>query len=401
MMRPSRLLALAVAVLAVSTALPAWAQTDPSEVSGNEMADGPWTGSFTAAGVETRSEGTVTATVTIEDSGTFSFTVAGGATSGTWSSTGTNVWHTDPGQPARLTGTSNLTSSGSLAGGRTNLTGTGTTSQSGTLVIESSGQVITRPISSNTSLTFSMTVTGASCEAAHGVLSGSFISGTFTAINGASFDGDQTQAESGARIEGMVEFLDRYSSYRDRMAWHDELRDAPEEFPRGEFMDLLAEAEAVLNELRNASNCLTMQVGSDVLERWDTAITRSVAEMITDAARYPLSSAMVRSLASAGLRTGAIGSGARNQAQAAATEEDLRSRVETIVNEHVEVTDECPTGCLRSSSELTTAMAVMGQMRWSVDVETGNGAFGGTYSAVSLSYAIDEPLPVRGLGLDG
>lgn len=144
MMRPSRLFALVAALLAVSFAVPAWAQTDPSEVSGNEMADGPWTGSFTAAGVENYAEGGVTATVTIEDSGTFSFTVSGGSTSGTWSSAGTNNWHTAPGQPATLTGTSNLTSSGSIAGDRTNLTGTGTTSQSGTLVIEASGRTITR-----------------------------------------------------------------------------------------------------------------------------------------------------------------------------------------------------------------------------------------------------------------
>jgi hypothetical protein len=247
-----------------------------------------------------------------------------------------------------------------------------------------------------------MTVTGASCEAAHGVLAGSFIRGTFTAINGASFDGDQTQAESGARIEGMAEFLDRYSSYRDRMGWNDELRDAPQEFPQGEFMDLLADAEAVLNELRNASNCLTIQVGSDFLERWDNLITESMAVMIDNAVRgYLLSSATVRSLVSAGLRMGAIGSGARNQAQAAATEEALRSRVEDIVNASVEISDECPTGCIRSSPELITAIGVMGQMRWSVDVETGNGAFGGTYSSSDLPYLIDEPLPLVVLELDG
>ena len=41
-----RLFAGVVGVVAVSLALPALAQTDPTGVSGNELADGTWTGWF-------------------------------------------------------------------------------------------------------------------------------------------------------------------------------------------------------------------------------------------------------------------------------------------------------------------------------------------------------------------
>jgi hypothetical protein len=78
--------------------------------------------------------------------------------------------------------------SGTIAGDSTDLTGNGSTSQSGMLTIEDGGQTIQRPIDSHTSFVFSMTVTGASCEAAKGVLSGAFTTGTFAAINGSSFD---------------------------------------------------------------------------------------------------------------------------------------------------------------------------------------------------------------------
>lgn len=52
-------------------------QSDLSEISGNKMDDGPWTGSFTAStGEERYLDGISGVKVTIEDSGTFSFTVA-------------------------------------------------------------------------------------------------------------------------------------------------------------------------------------------------------------------------------------------------------------------------------------------------------------------------------------
>ena len=374
MTRPSRVLVLVAALLAISSALPAWAQTDPSEVSGNEMADGPWTGWFTAAGVETYAEEGVTATVSIEDSGTFSFTVADGSTSGTWLSAGTNIWHTDPGQPAMLTGTSNLTSSGSIAGDRTNLTGTGTTSQSGTLVIEASGQTITRPISSNTPLTFSMTVTGVSCEAATGTLTGSFIRGSFIAINGASFDGDVPAEERVALIDGLAAYQEDFNNFTNGLGWGanaPEGASMPDVFPIADFMDLMADAEAALNELRNASACVSLQVGEDLLERWDTPNTAEIASVIESAAgAFAFRADTVRAIVNAGFRVGAIGSGATDQTAAASAEEALRSQMEEIVNESVGAHDECANSdsCIFGTQDVFTAAVIGSQMGWTYEV---------------------------------
>lgn len=392
-MRRTRLLAIAVALLAVSFALPVSAQTDPSEISGNELADGTWTGSFTASGVKSFSEAGINSSVTIEDSGTFSFAVVRGSTSGTWSSTGSNNWHTDPGQSATIVGSSTLQSSGTLSGDRTNLTATGTTAQAGTLNITARGRSITQPISSTTPLTFSMNVTGASCEAATGVLSGSFISGTFTAINGASFDGDLSAAEKVALVSGLKEQNDNRNNFINRMGWSgDALPEGttpPREFPMADFMNLMAEAEAVLNELRNLSNCIALQIGQDKVETWDNLITRGVAQMIKAAVEsYPLPIEQVRTLLSAGLRTGAIGSGATDLSSAAAAEEALRVRAEEIVNRGgVGFREPCANpggrGCIVFHNHVLSALLVGAQMGWSFEVEFWDGTTA-TFTAIDL-----------------
>jgi len=401
----SRLFAVLAGVVAVSLSLPALAQTDPTEVAGNEMADGTWTGSFTASGTENRSESGIAVTVVIEDSGTLNFTVDRGAASGTFSSSGTNNWQTAAGSTPSLTGSSTLQSGGTIAGDRTNLTGNGNTSQSGTLTIEGSGQTIQRPISSDTAFAFSMTVTGASCEAARGTLSGSFISGTFTAVNSESFAGDDTAAAA-ERIAGLAEYFGKFIRFMDRMGFSENSGyrqgASREALPIGEFMDLMAEAEAVLNQLRNASACLTLQVGPDRLEEWDNVITHDLAGVLVLASnRFRLTANDVRALTSAALRMGAIGSGARNSEAAAVGEEAMRGWAEVIVNQSIEMTSECPTGCFVSSPELMTVLNTMDQMGWFVDVEAGNGAFGRkNESAEGILYHIDDPLPVIELSLD-
>ena len=400
-----RMLVVIAGVAVVSLSLPALAQTDPTEVAGNELADGSWTGSFTASGVETRSEAGVNVTAAIEDSGTLNFTVDHGTTSGTFSSSGTNNWQTAAGSTPSLTGSSTLRSSGTIAGDRTNLTGNGNTSQSGTLTIQGDGQTIQQPISSNTVFAFSMTVTGASCEAARGTLSGSFISGTFAAINSESFAGD-TPGVAADRIAGLREYSEKFNNFMDRMGYSENSGfvegAAREALPIGEFMDLMAEAEAVLNQLRNASACLTLQVGADQLEEWENAITFQMGGVLVVASnRFRLTANDVRALTSAAVRMGAIGSGARNSEAAAVGEEAMRGWAEVIVNKSIEMTSECPTGCFVPSPELTTVLNTMDQMGWWVDVEAGNGAFGRkNENAAGILAHIDDPLPVIELSLD-
>jgi hypothetical protein len=273
-----------------------------------------------------------------------------------------------------MTGRSTLRSGGRIAGGRTALTGNGETNQKGTFTIEGGGQTIEQEIDTHTGFAFTMQVTGASCEAATGTLTGSFIRGTFTAINSTAFERTPTGQEAGALVDGLVEYFDRFNGFIHGLGLGEDAPEgatSPDVFPLTEFMDLLSDAEAVLNELRNASACLSLRVGQDRLERWDNAITRNIALLIGFTADgFDLQSGTVRTLVSAGLRMGAIGPGATDQAAANAAEESLRIQMEAYVKENVRPAEDCSgdTACILGTPDVIAAAVVGSQMGWTYEV---------------------------------
>lgn len=118
-------------------------------------------------------------------------------------------------------------------------------------------------------------------------------------------------------------------------------------------------------------------------------VTSGVAEMIEGAVRnFPLPIEQVRTLLSAGLRTGAIGPGAKDQSSAATAEEALRARTQQIVNrDGVGSGDSCSNpagrGCIVFQDDTLTALLVGATMGWSFEIAFEDGTTA-TFTATDL-----------------
>lgn len=354
-------LAISSVAMTVALCLILSAAATPDEpTQGNELPDGPWTGSLTAAGTDTWSDSGASGHVRISSRGNLNFVVVDGTLSGTWSSTGTNVWEVGEASAAsvEVTGLSTVVGAGSLTGGRTDFSATGTTSQEGELLITHSAGSVTREIANENRLSFALRVVSADCDVAHGVLSGSFVEGTFSAIRTSLLE-PLSAEEAAVYVDGIGEWVERFNGFliAGGIGW-------------SELVTLLQDAEAILNELNNLSGCDVGLLGEGRVEQWQTVITRGVGEMIAAAATKPLSVDQVRMLVSAGLRVGAIGSGSIDPVSGAAAETALQGRLEGVLADNLGSGDVCPRGgtCLAVTEDTFTALMIASNMGWDLEI---------------------------------
>jgi hypothetical protein len=293
----------------------------------------------------------------------------------------------------KVRGTADIAFSGGgkLGGTNESLRLTGSSRQTGDLTLKGAGGSVSYDVSQRSKVPrLKLPVSAATCSEAYGewayTLKQAIERQGFKASMAGYWlgfrDTEEAQAQAGRLLEASHQqgpeaqaldssselltlaagLLRRYNDFVDRFP----------DWTIDEVSVLFGETEAVLNVLRNLTECERRLFGEDNVEQFFNGLTFILQNLILQTSTLTdLPAETWQSLVQASLRSGAIGPGAANPAEAAAAEQALIDAAEAILDRSVDPADDR----IVINDETIMAMGTSAAMGWTLDVR------GTTYDA--------------------
>jgi len=318
------------------------------------LATGPWTASGTARGTATASEDGLEIVFNVDIPADFTFEIhSDGSADGTWEHGGSGTF-TGTGAQGSVHGDLRYSGSGAIGGTNRELLLTGTSRTVGTVRAAGAGQSMVFPVDNTSPIpTLRMKVAAMSCDEAYGewayTVEQAFEDEGFSATIGGQWVGFRASDEFAEQASDLLELARSFgtgapvdpAAGADVMAkssllslaaaviaMGNELADllrniVPNKAAVDNIFDLLADAEQVINALRNLGDCDRELLGEGNVEHYLGALTGTVQNLVHATAGAGVSTQEWQLLVQIAARTGAIGAGADNPAAAAAAEAEL------------------------------------------------------------------------------
>ena len=394
-----RRFAFAIGVLLLAVALPAVA--GPTPPAGGPLEIGPWWASGMVGGTATQNQEGIEIVWTGQIFAEFEFSVVdSGEATGVWDFSGNAgvelqglVEELDVEAFADVA----YSGGGQISGTNAELVLDGTVDTAGTVVATTPGGEVERSISNTNQIsTLRMAIRAALCDEAYG----DWALPVQAAFEGAGFEASIDGFWIGFReTEGMVAETDRLleaAGFTGPNAPPLESRSEVlglsavllsdynnfvERFPNWtmeEIFELLERSEALLNEIRNLSECDRRLYGEDNIEDFISGLTFVIQDLIRiGATAEDLSSATWQQLVQLASRTGVVGPGAVNPAEALEAEQSLIDEGEEILEANVDPDD----GLVLVNDDTKRVMATGATMNWTYFVNNVEHHARATYGA--------------------
>jgi len=343
----------AIAILAIVLAgfVP---QAHAVEAPDDGLATGPWTASGIASGSATASVGAMEIVFNVDIPADFTFDIhSDGSADGTWEHGGSGTF-TGTGEQGTVHGDLRYSGSGAVGGTNRELLLTGTSRTVGTVRAGGAGQTMAFPVDNTSPIpTLRMRVTAESCDEAYGewayTVEQAFEDEGFSATIGGHWLGFReseaikdhaeelfrlsTQTGSGAPPVSSESPL--LATAANVIRRYNELADGLRAASLDEVFDILADSDAVVNTLRNLSDCEVELLGAANVETYLNGLTFVIQGLIAGGLDvFEVTSADWQLMVQVAARTGAIGAGAVDPAAAAQAEQALIDEGSAILAEH-------------------------------------------------------------------
>lgn len=343
--------AIAILALVLAGSVP---RAHAVEAPDGGLATGPWAASGTARGSATASDGGMEIVFNVDIPADFTFDIhSDGSADGTWEHGGSGTF-TGTGEQGTVHGDLRYSGSGAVGGTNRELLLSGTSRTVGTVRAGGAGQGMAFPVDNTSPIpTLRMRVTAKSCDEAYGewayTVEQAFEDEGFSATIGGQWVGFReseaikenaeelfrlsTQTGSGAPPLSSESPL--LATAANVIRRYNELADGLREVNLDEVFDILADSDAVINTLRNLSDCEVELLGEANVETYLNGLTFIIQGLIIGGLDvFEVTSADWQLMVQVAARTGAIGAGAVDPAAAARAEQALIDEGSAILEEH-------------------------------------------------------------------
>jgi hypothetical protein len=376
---------------------------------------GPWKAAGSAQGTATASEQGFEVTWTGRIPAQFDFSIAdGGAATGRWEHQGDAIQRLSGsagGQQITATGRLSFTGNGTVGGTNSQLTLTGSSTTTGNVVASTAAGSFGIPVDGTNPLpTLRLDIAAVSCDEAYGewayTVVQAFEGEGFTADFGGYWHAIRETEEVNQSVANLVdatyaggeggELVGDSPLLRTTAAIVREYNNFVDAFPGWtleQVLDIATRTESLLAAVRNLTDCDKRLFGEDNIEVFVNALTFVLQGLIIGAPPGSYSSTDFEHLVHVAVRSGALGPGAPNPAQAVAAETALIRAGEAILEANLDPAD----NKILVNGDTRRVMATGAAMGWDFTVGGETYDARGTYEA-NLGDSWQATAPASGEG---